>query len=396
MAAMPEAVALPLSRRRAQGALAALALTAFLYVTTETLIVGLLPQVAGSFHVSLSRTGILVTGYAATVAVMSVPLTLATRRVERRRLLGTCLCLFVVSTVIGAAATSYWLLLGTRIVTAFTHSIFWSVVAATAAGLFAPASRGRVLTAIFAGSTLATVLGTPAGTWLGQHTSWRVAYLTVGLLGLVVAIAVVALVPARPVHESHAARGVHPDGRRYGVLVAATMLGMGGFFTMFTYVTAYLTRISGFSLAAVSPILLAGGLAGVLGVLFSGRVVDRSPRLAVGAPMGVLVFALFGLYAVGTHGYVAVALVAVGNFGISGFATALQGRVLDVAPGSSDVASAGASAAFNVGIGGGAALGAALLPWTGTHSLALVGGLLGALALAALLAEPVLARERVR
>jgi DHA1 family inner membrane transport protein len=376
-----------LSRRRAQGALAALALTAFLYVTTETLIVGLLPQVAGSLHVSLSRTGILVTGYAATVAVMSVPLTLATRRVERRRLLGTLLCLFVVSTAVGAAATSYWLLLGTRIVTALTHSIFWSVVGATAAGLFAPEARGKVLTAIFAGSSLATVIGTPAGTWLGQQTSWRVAYLTVCGLGLVVALAVIALVPSRPVHESHAATGRNPDGRRYAVLVAATMLGMGGFFTMFTYVTAYLTRVTGFSLAAVSPILLAGGLAGVLGVTFAGRVIDRSPRLAMGAPMAVLVAALFGLYALGTHDYVAVALVAAGNFGIAGFATALQGRVLDVAPGSSDVASAGTSSAFNVGIGGGAALGAALLPWTGTHSLALVGALLGAVALVALLAE---------
>src|SRR5437588_145357 len=142
-----------LSPLRARGALVALALTAFLYVTTETLVVGLLPQVAHSLHSSLSAAGILVTGYAATVAIASVPLTLATRRVPRRRLLGTILVVFVFSTIVSALGTSYWVVLGARIVTASTHAIFWSVVAATAAGLFDPQARGRVLTVIFAGSS---------------------------------------------------------------------------------------------------------------------------------------------------------------------------------------------------------------------------------------------------
>jgi DHA1 family inner membrane transport protein len=379
---------------RELGALVALALMAFLYVTTETMPIGLLPQIARGVDASIPATGIIVSGYAATVAVVSVPLALLTRKMERRRLLVGILGIYVVTVLATAAAPDYSLLLAARIATALTQALFWALVGPTAAGLFSPELRSRALTLVFAGSSAAIIVGTPSGTWLGQHAGWRVSFVVLAGIGLAALLTVAVLVRPFAFADSHAASGVEPDARRYAILVVVTAAGMGGLFTMTTYVAPFLTSVVGFSKAAVSPILLAGGIAGVGGVLIGGRLLERSARLALAAPIALIAVALLLLFALAHVPVAAVGLISLTSVGIAAFTTALTGRVLDVAPGSSDVASAGTSSAFNVGIGGGAALGALVLHAGSVRGTALVGGLITAAALGVLLAEPRLARAR--
>lgn len=372
--------------RHAGLAVAALTLGTFCYVTTETLPIGLLPQIAADLGVSLSAVGLLVSGYALVVVVLSVPMTIVFRGVPRRYLLGGLLTVFVAAIVLSATAATYPMLLLARLAIALTHSVFWSVVAATAVGLHPPQRRGRVLASVYSGGAFATTVGTPAGTWLGQHAGWRAAFWAASVLALLTLAAIVVLLPAsRPEHNPVAA-GTSPDRRRYLVLILTTSLVITGVFTVQTYIAPFLTDVSGFPTEAVSLLLLVSGLASITGAMAGGWLVNRHPRLALRGPVALLALALLGLYALGPVRPAAVALLAAVGFGISSMVTGLQDQIFHVAPGSSDVASAGSSAAFNLGIGSGALLGGLLLPDVGIRSTALVGGLLAAAAAAVLLA----------
>ena len=379
---------------RALGALLALALMAFLYVTTETMPIGLLPQIAEGVDASIPATGIIISGYAATVAVVSVPLVLWTRHMDRRKLLVAILGIYVLAVLATAAASNYELLLGARIVTALTQALYWAIIGPTAVALFAPELRSRVIMIIFAGSSTAIILGTPAGTLLGQRTDWRTVFVVLAGIGLVALVTVALLVPTFAFPESHAATGTEPDGRRYAILVVVTAAGMAGLFTMTTYVAPFITKVIGLPKEAVSPILLAGGVAGVFGIVAAGRLLERSSWLALTLPIGLIAASLLALFAFAHVTVVAVALITLSSVGIAAFATALTSRVLDIAPGSSDLASAGTSSAFNVGIGGGAALGALVLHGGSVRGTAIVGCALTSIALVLLLAENRLVRLR--
>jgi len=298
---------------RALGAIVALALMAFLYVTTETLPIGLLPQIAHGVDVSIPRAGFLLSGYAATVAIVSVPLALWTRKMDRRRLLLAILGVYVVAVLGTAVAPNYGLLLGARIVTALSQAIFWAIVGPTAASLFVPALRSRVLSLVFVGSSLAIIVGTPTGTWLGQHGGWRVSFAVLAVIGLAILGAVSLLVPRFEYHESHAATGAHPDARRYALLVVVTAAGMAGYFTMSTYMAPFLTEVTGLPDHAVSLVLLAGGVAGVGGVMATPRLLARSARLALAVPVAWIVVDFLLLFAFAHVAVVAVPLPSSGT-----------------------------------------------------------------------------------
>lgn len=371
--------------------MAALAVTAFSYVTAENLPIGLLPLIADSLHTSPSAVGMLVTGYGITVALVSVPLTHLVRGVPRRTLFTVLLAVFVVATVVSASASSYPLLFGARVCTAMSQAVFWSVAAPTVATLFPPRVRGRVMSTVFAGASLASVLGVPAGTRLGQETNWRVAFLALSGLGLVALLTVVALLPNLRPGEGHAAIGTAPDSRRYAVVVTTTMLSVTGVFTAYTYTVLFLTRIGGFTAPQVALLLLVQGIAGVAGVVCFGALADRFPRALLIAAVGLTATAQFGLFLLGTVQPVAVAMMGVFGFALSGVTSGTQNRIMHVAPGSTEIATAWNSTAFNIGIGGGALIGGLLLPHTGVRSTALVGSVLIGAALVLLLCEPLIA-----
>jgi DHA1 family inner membrane transport protein len=373
---------------RAAGALVALSLSSFTYVTTETQPIGLLLPIAQDLHTTASAVGLLVTCYGLVVVATSIPLTHLTRRIPRRFLMSALLAVFVVATLVSAGSRTYPVLLGARVVTALSQALFWSVVVPTAAGLFSEKARGRAIGLVFAGSSLAAVLGVPAGTWLGQQAGWRAAFLALSAIGLIALVGVAWLLPTERAGRRAARPGTTPDARRYWLLMAMVTLTVTGSFVVYTYVTPFLTEIALFSLAAIGPLLLVRGIAGVVGVSLSGPLVDRGPWLAIVVPVVLQVVAFFGLYALGRNQIAAVILVAVSGLSFAVLTTALSNRVLQVAPGSVDLAASGASTAVNVGITAGALIGSVLLPAFGVRSVALVGGLLTLGGLTVVVAEP--------
>ncbi|MEU4241034.1 MFS transporter [Actinoplanes sp. NPDC026619] len=368
-------------------ALGALMVAAFSFFTVEMLPVGLLSVIAGDVGVSESTVGLLVTGYGLTVAIVSLPLTHLVRRIPRRYLLSGLLAVFVASTAVSVTG-GYRLLLGGRLVTALAQAVFWAVAAPAAASLFSPQVRGRVTAALIGGGSLASVLGVPSATWLGQQAGWRAAFLAVAGLGLLALIGVAVLLPTTSPQDGNAATGSAPDRRRYWTIIAATTVAITGVFGAYTYISPFLTDVSGFAPRTVSVLLLVYGLAGLGGVAASGILSDRAPRVATLAPVVILTATLFALYLFGAGQAATVALIALWGFAMPQIPATFQSRVLQVAPGSTDNASAVFSAMFNVGIASGALIGGLLLPHTGVRSTFLTAGALTFAALLILLSEP--------
>ncbi|MCY1137705.1 MFS transporter [Actinoplanes sp. Pm04-4] len=383
-----------MSRTRAWVALAALSLGAFLYVTVETLPIGLLAAMATDLGVSESSVGLLVTAYGFVVVVVTVPLTRLTSSWPRRRLLVVLLALFAVATALSALAMNYPSLLAARVAIAVSQSVFWAVVTPAAAGLFPAHLRGRAISMVFAGSSTAPLVGVPLGTWLGQQAGWRLPFLALGVLGLAVLVVVLILLPETPRGTGAADRGTAPDAGRYRMLVVASAVTVSGAFVAFTYIDPFLTRVSGFDHSALGPILLLRGVAGLLGVVVAGLVVTRWGWPSWLAATVIQAVALGALFAFGSHQVAAAVATALAGFALSGAASILGARVLEVAPGTTDMAGAGTSTSFNVGITAGALLGSVLLSNVGPRAPVLAGATLSVLALLVVLAEPRFATSR--
>ncbi|MFJ9908455.1 MFS transporter [Streptomyces sp. NPDC101152] len=357
--------------------LAALMLAAFTFNTAENLPVGLLPLMADDLGVSPTAVGALVTGYGLTVAVVSLPVAHGTRSVPRRYLLAVLLGVLAVASWVSALGTvSYGPLLAARVATALAQALFWAVMGPVAVGLFGPRRRGRVIGLLSMGGSLATVLGVPAGTWLGGHGGWRAPFAVLGVPASVSLVVIAVLLPTSRPQESPAAYGAAPDRRRFLVVLATTALSVTGAFAGFTYVAPFLEQVSGFGAGTVSAVLFAFGAAVLAGVTATGPLLDRFPRATLAVPVAAQAAALIGLSAGGADQVTAVALLMLLGASVGPVSMATQSQVLRVAPRRTETALAANSAAFNAGVAAGALVGGGLLPVVGVRGTFLAGGLL--------------------
>ncbi len=369
-------------------ALSALCLGAFAFVTTETLPIGLLPQIGDSLGSSLPSTGLLVTVYAFTVALTAAPLTALSVHIPRGRLLYGVLFALVATNVAAALANSYAALLAARLVNAAAHGLFWSLVSSCAVRLVPPTSRGLALAAVFGGVSIATVIGVPAATFIGQHWGWRSAFLAVAGAGTLV-LAVAASVirdDARSAGGGIGHIGALLRRASFRALLVTTALVVLGQFVAYTYVVPYLEGITHFPASATAPLLLLFGAAGLFGNVAAGAIANRNPFAASVAATATIAIAIAGFAWVGPERVAAALLLAVWGVGAGGLAVGLQTRVLALAPEAPELASALFAGAFNIGIGGGALLGGAIVGTFGLARVVPVGAVLALLALVVQLA----------
>lgn len=374
---------------RARLGLAILASATFVYVTAETLPVGLLPQLSAGLHVRPGTVGLLVTAYAAVAALTAIPLTASLEHRSRRTVVVGCVGVLALSQFLVAAAPDYAVVLAARILCALAHGVFWSMLAPVAARLAPPGQAGRATALVFAGNSLALVGGVPLGTALGHAAGWRFAMAALGVVAVVSAVALRRVLPplsSDPVTPARAgARGTLraqlagvPAALRSGPLLAVcvvTTVAATGQFAAYTYITALVQRDAGLTGLALSAVLFGYGAAGIGGIALAGRISDGRPRLATAASLGAMALAL-GLLASLAHGSAVgtVASVALWGAGFTALPVVLQAAVLRVAPRSADTASSLYVVGFQIGIGGGALVG----------SLLFSAGLLAVLPVAAL------------
>ncbi|MEU1025426.1 MFS transporter, partial [Streptomyces sp. NPDC005904] len=380
----------PAARRHRLAVLVALMLAAFTFNTTENLPIGLLKLISDDVQVSLSAVGYLVTAYGLTVALVSLPLAHVTRSIPRRHVLTVLLAALVLSSLVSALGSSYWLLMAARLVTALAQALFWAVMGPVAVGLFAPAVRGRVIGVLSVAGSLALVLGVPLGTWLGQQSAWQVPLVVLAGLGLVSLVTIALLLPTSRPEEGHAAYGSAPDKRRFKLVLATTALSVTGAFAGYTYLVKFLGDVSDFSDTSVSALLMVSGISGVVGVTVAGPLLDRYPRGTLALPVVTQATGMLGLYAFGGAQVGAVASLVLLGGSLGPVFMATQNQMLRFAPGRTEIALAANSGAYNLGIAGGALLGGLVLPAWGVRATFLVGGLLTVASFALPLAERML------
>ncbi|MEV0747043.1 MFS transporter [Streptomyces sp. NBC_01220] len=332
-------------------ALLALAIGAFGIGTTEFVIMGLLPEVAADFQVSIPTAGFLVTGYALGVVIGAPLMTLLGTRVSRKRMLMILMALFVIGNVVSATAPVFGVMLAGRVVASLAHGAFFGIGSVVAADLVAPHKKAGAIAMMFTGLTVANVVGVPLGTYIGQSVGWRSTFFVVAALGVIGLLGVARLVPDQPRPEGVRLRHELAAFRNVQVLLAMamTVLGFGGVFAAITYITPMMTEIAGYSASSVTWLLVLFGLGMVGGNLLGGKFADRRlmPLLYVSLGGLAVVLSLFTLTA---HNKIAAA-VTIFLIGGLGFATVppLQKRVLDQAAGAPTLASAVNIGAFNLG-----------------------------------------------
>jgi len=365
--------------------LLALAAGAFGIGTTEFIIMGLLTQVSTDLGITLPTAGTLISGYAIGVAVGAPVLTLLTRTWPRKRLLLALMLIFIAGNAAAALAPGYGWLMAARMLTSLTHGTFFGVGAVVATGLVAPDKRASAIALMFSGLTLATLLGVPAGAWIGQHFGWRAAFGAVAAVGML-AYAILALFVPRDQGRPQ----VSPLGQELAVLRRAqvwaglgiTVFGFAGVFALYTYIEPLLRQVTGMgdNLVAVTLLLFGGGLAA--GNLLGGRMADRGVMQALLLTTAGLAVALaLGHWAFG-HPAVAMAYTIV--LGTVAFATVapMQMRVLQQAgPAGATLVSSLNIAAFNLGNALGAWVGGLALSGLGLLSVGWAGAALTAVGL---------------
>jgi DHA1 family inner membrane transport protein len=346
-------------------ALYALAAGAFGIGVTEFVIMGLLLEVSADLGVSISAAGLLISGYALGVVAGAPVLTAATSGWLRKTVLLGLMLVFTLGNTACALAPDYWTLMAARVLTAFAHGTFFGVGSVVATSLVAPNKKASAIAVMFTGLTVANVLGVPFGTWLGQALGWRATFWAVALVGLVAFAVIAVLVPrdGAPEERRSLASDLAVLGRPQVLLgLATTVLGWVGVFALFTYIAPILTRITGFSEAAVSPILLVFGVGLVAGNLIGGRLADRWLMPTLLGSLAALAVVLAAM-TFAAHDRIA-AVVFISLFGAAAFATVppLQIWVLESAKGAGQRFAATFNiGAFNLGNAIGAWLGGAVI-----------------------------------
>lgn len=361
-----------------------MAISAFIFNTTEFVPIALLTDIGASFAMPVESVGHMITVYAWLVAVLSLPGMLLTARFERKRLLMWLFALFIAGHVISVLASSFAMLLVGRATIALAHAVFWSITASLVVRVAPRGWQTKALGLLSMGSALATVLGLPLGRLIGQWLGWRATFGTIGVAALIAMGLVAWLLPQVPSRNVGSVASLPQIARNVPLLVvyALTVLAVTAHFTAYSYVEPFILQINHLSENFATVVLLLFGVAGLLASAVFGQVYDKRPTGFVlvsllGLLVSLLVVAWIGASQVG---WMVLALVWGGCMTAIGLALQLQ--VLKLAPNATDVAMSIFSGIYNIGIGGGALVGSLVIAAWGLGMVGNVGALILLLALA--------------
>ncbi|EJV6158559.1 sugar transporter [Salmonella enterica] len=349
----------PVSRKVAWLRVVTLAIAAFIFNTTEFVPVGLLSDIAESFHMQTAQVGIMLTIYAWVVAVMSLPFMLLTSQMERRKLLICLFVLFIASHVLSFLAWNFTVLVISRIGIAFAHAIFWSITASLAIRLAPAGKRAQALSLIATGTALAMVLGLPIGRVVGQYFGWRTTFFAIGMGALITLLCLIKLLPKLPSEHSGSLKSLPLLFRRPALmsLYVLTVVVVTAHYTAYSYIEPFVQNVAGLSANFATVLLLILGGAGIIGSLVFGKLGNRHASSLVSIAIALLVVCLLLLLpAANSEAHLAILSIFWG-IAIMVIGLGMQVKVLALAPDATDAAMALFSGIFNIGIGAGALVG---------------------------------------
>jgi MFS transporter, DHA1 family, inner membrane transport protein len=357
-------------------ALLALAMASFGIGTTEFVIMGLLPNVAGDLSVSIPKAGLLVSGYALGVAFGAPILAVATARLDRRKALLLLIGIFILGNFLCAVAPSYGLLMAARVATAFCHGAFFGLGSVVAAQVVPVEKRAQAIALMFTGLTLANVLGVPFGTALGQALGWRATFWVVAGIGVAAAVALYAWLPrSLPASGASLMQEARSLGRKQVLLaMLISVLASASLFSVFTYIAPILEKVTRESPHQVTWALVVFGAGLTLGNLVGGRLGDWRLMPSVIAIFILLIGVLCGFTLTDRVPWLALPTLFVWGALTFALVSPLQMRVMNEASDAPNLASTLNQGAFNLGNASGAFAGGIALtdglaygsiPWIG-------------------------------
>ena len=326
---------------------------------TEFVMMGILPDIAHAMHISIPTAGHFISAYALGVVVGAPLLVALTGKLPPKQILALLMGLFALGNGLSVLAPSYSIMLLTRFISGLPHGAFFGVGAVVAGRLATPGKEAQAVSIMFAGLTIANIIGVPIGTYLGHNFSWRIPFVLIVVVALITVVSVRRLLPDLPAKntrlqdEFHAFTKLEP-----WMIIAITVLGNGGFFAWFSYIVPLFTEVTGFSNNAVTFLMVLAGVGMALGNILGGWLTDRmSPLRATTWLLMAMTTALL-VIPIAAHYQIPTILMTILTGGLA-FSTAapIQMLMIRAAKGSEMLASSLSQSGFNTGNALGAYLG---------------------------------------
>lgn len=362
----------------------ALAVGAFIFNTTEYIPIALLSDIGQSFGKPATEVGMMITVYAWIVALLSLPLMLMTKNIERRKLLLMLFALFALFHALSFFSWNFNILLVSRIGIALTHAVFWSITASLAVRLAPTGKTNQALGLLSTGTVLAMVLGIPLGRVVGQYFGWQLSFLLIGVCAAGVMLVLAKNLPALPSQNTGSLSSLPSLFKRRNLMLlyAMTVLIITAHFTAYSYIEPFVLQVGGFKAEQVTIVLSLYGLAGFAASYLFGKWFAKSQRLFMLGAVAVILLSALLLLPFASFPYAVYALVFIWGVAIVIVSLGMVSKVLAFASDATDVANSIYSGLYNVGIGGGALLGHYVTVWFGLSNIGIAGALLAAAGLA--------------
>lgn len=362
----------------------ALAVGAFIFNTTEYIPIALLSDIGQSFDKPATEVGMMITVYAWIVALLSLPLMLMTKNIERRKLLLMLFALFALFHALSFFSWNFNILLASRIGIALTHAVFWSITASLAVRLAPTGKTNQALGLLSTGTVLAMVLGIPLGRVVGQYFGWQLSFLLIGVCAAGVMLVLAKNLPALPSQNTGSLSSLPSLFKRRNLMLlyAMTVLIITAHFTAYSYIEPFVLQVGGFKAEQVTIALSLYGLAGFAASYLFGKWFAKSQRLFMLGAVAVILLSALLLLPFASFPYAVYALVFIWGVAIVIVSLGMVSKVLAFASDATDVANSIYSGLYNVGIGGGALLGHYVTVWFGLSNIGIAGALLAAAGLA--------------
>lgn len=338
-------------------ALLALAMGGFGIGLTEFVIMGILPDVASGLGISIPEAGHFIAAYALGVVIGAPLLTALCGRWASHKVLLALMVWFTVFNTLSAFATDYGTLLGIRFLSGLPHGAFFGIGAVVAGKLAREGKAASAIATMFAGLTVANVIGVPIGTYLGHHFSWGVSFLLVGVIGLLTLAGLYLWMPQLPKSSAH---GFSRDLRVFRrpqlwAMILLTTVGTGGFFAWYSYIAPLITDVAGWPEQILSYAMVLAGLGMVAGNFLGAKMAERMPPLrAVALSLSFMIAVLLLNAWLSFNPYAVMALTFI--IGVVAFtvATPIQMAIINTSRGAESLGSSMNQSAFNMGNASGA------------------------------------------